>query len=214
MAGFYQQIQDAILSHAGEWWTYLVTGLLCWVDGFFPPLPSESIVIGMAAVSDLHGGPVRLWLLLPIALAGAFAGDNTAYWIGRRFHLDRLFTRSERGRRIGARAHDLLHRKPAEILLSARFIPGYRIIVNMTAGAVRLPYSRFMLIDALSTLMWALFSIGIGLAAGSVFHDRPLLGIIVGIALGIALGWVVERIFAWREARAQAELPTEETAEA
>lgn len=31
-------IQDAIVGHAGEWSTYLVTALLCYVDGFFPPV--------------------------------------------------------------------------------------------------------------------------------------------------------------------------------
>lgn len=200
MSDWYNTIQDVIVSHAGEWWTYLVTGLLCWIDGFFPPLPSESIVIAMAALSETHGGPVRLWLLLIIACAGAFAGDNTAYWIGRRIPLEKIF-RGARGARILVRAHDLIHRKGPEVLLSGRFIPGYRIAINMVAGYVRLPYKRFMVIDAAATILWAAFSVGIGLAAGSLFHDRPLLGIIVGVILGLVIGWIIERIGHWRERR-------------
>ncbi len=203
MVQYYNAIQDAIVGHAGEWWTYLVTALLCYVDGFFPPVPSESLVIAMASLSETHGGPVRLWILLPLAGLGAFAGDNTAYWIGRMIPLQRLF-RGERGQRVLERAHDLIHRKGAEVLLSARFVPGYRIAINMTAGGVRLPWRRFLVIDAVSTALWAAFSVGIGLAAGSLFHDRPLLGIVVGVALGLGLGWIIERVGAWREARANA----------
>ena len=197
---FYEHFQEAIVSHAGEWWTYLITGVLCWLDGFFPPLPSESIVIAMASLSETHGGPVKLWLLALVALGGAWAGDNTAYWIGRHIPLEKIF-RGERGGRILARAHHLIHHKGPEVLMSARFIPGYRIAVNMVAGYVRLPYKRFMVIDALATILWALFSMGIGLAAGSLFHDRPLLGIIIGVALGLLVGWIIERIGAWRERR-------------
>ncbi len=197
---FYDAIQDAIVTHAGEWWTYLVTGLLCWIDGFFPPLPSESIVIAMAALSSTHGGPVQLWLLILLAMAGAWAGDNTAYWIGRKVPLEKLF-RGERGGRILARAHHLIHHKGPEVLLSGRFIPGYRIAINMVAGYVRLPYRRFMVIDFFATCLWAAFSVGIGLVAGSLFHDRPLLGIIVGVALGLLVGWMIERIGSWREGR-------------
>ncbi|MDO5535308.1 MAG: DedA family protein [Propionibacteriaceae bacterium] len=199
MVQFYESIQGTIVEHAGAWWTYLVTGLLCWLDGFFPPLPSESIVIAMAALSETHGGPVKLWLLALVALGGAWAGDNTAYWIGRRIPLEKLF-RGERGGKILARAHHLLHHKGPEVLLSGRFIPGYRIAINMVAGYVRLPYRRFMVIDAIATIVWAAFSVGIGLVAGSLFHDRPLLGIIVGVAVGLLVGWLIERIGAWREA--------------
>ena len=197
---FYDLIQDAIVQHAGEWWTYLATGLLTWLDGFFPPLPSESIVIAMATLSDTHGGPVNLWLLGIVALGGAWAGDNTAYWIGRHMPLDKIF-RGERGARNLARAHHLIHHNGPEVLLSGRFIPGYRIAINMVAGYVRMPYKRFMVIDAFATLLWASFAVSIGLAAGSLFRDRPLLGIIVGVALGLAVGYAIERIGAWREWR-------------
>ncbi|HHU38104.1 MAG TPA: DedA family protein [Propionibacterium sp.] len=196
----YDAIQDWIMSNAGEWWTYLVTAILCWLDGFFPPLPSESIVIAMSTLSSTHGGPVQLWILVPLAMAGAWAGDNTAYWIGRKVPLERLF-RGERGARLLAKAHHLIHHKGPEVLLSGRFIPGYRIAVNMVAGHVRLPYKRFMVIDFVATALWAALGVGIGLAAGSLFRDRPLLGIIVGVALGLLVGWMIERIGKWREWR-------------
>ncbi|MBK8462663.1 MAG: DedA family protein [Nigerium sp.] len=206
MLDWYHTIQDAIVTHAGEWWTYLATGLLCWLDGFFPPLPSESIVIAMASLSGMHGGPVRLWLLILVACGGAFLGDNTAYFIGRRIPLDRIF-RGERGTKTLIRAHHLIHTKGAVMLLSARFIPGYRIAMNMVAGFVGMPHHRFMAIDAVATGLWAAMSVGIGLIAGSLFEGRPLLGILIGVALGLVIGYLIERVHSWREARAAVDDP-------
>ena len=66
----------------------------------------------MAALSETHGGPVKLWLLILIACVGAWLGDNTAYVIGRHIPLEKIF-RGERGGKVLARAHHLIHHAPA-----------------------------------------------------------------------------------------------------
>lgn len=198
---WFDALERLITGHAGAWWTYALTGALCFVDGFFPPVPSESIVIAMAALSSTHGGPVNLWILWPLACCGAFLGDNTAYWIGRVLPLEKIF-RSDQGRARLRRAHELLEQRGAEVLLSARFIPVYRVAINMVAGAVRFPYARFARIDVISTVLWAVFSVGIGLMAGSLFNHHPLLGIVVGVILGFVLGFVIDKLSTWwRERR-------------
>lgn len=186
------QLEQLILQHAGAWWTYLLCAGLCWVDGFFPPLPSESIVITLASLA-LHGGPVSLWLLLPLAIVGAWLGDNTAYWIGRMIPMEKIFT-GEKGQQIIARAGDLVHRKGPQVLLTARFIPVYRVAINMTAGAVRYPVAKFMAIDVVSACVWAGFSVLIGIFAGSVFGGSPLLGIVAGVALGLVIGFMIDKV--------------------
>lgn len=201
---WFDALQQLIVGHAGEWWTYLATALLCYVDGFFPPVPSESIIIAMASLSSTHGGPVSLWLMWPLALVGAFLGDNTAYWIGRLLPVEKLF-RSEKGQHRIQRAKHLLEDRGPEVLLSARFIPVYRVAINMVAGAVEFPWRRFLIIDAISTIVWAAFSVGVGVAAGSIFSDHPLLGIIAGVAVGLLLGTVIDKIgHWWRENHAPA----------
>lgn len=184
-------LEQLILTHAGAWWTYALTTVLCWLDGFFPPLPSESIVIAMASLSA--GGHVKLWILLPLVVVGAFIGDNSAYWIGRMIPLERWFS-GEKGARIVSRAHDLVHRKGPQVLLTARFIPVYRVAINMTAGAVRYPVATFMAIDVVASSLWTVFSIAIGLASGSFFRGHPLLGIVAGIILGLLVGVVIDHV--------------------
>lgn len=196
MSGFADQLSDLVVRHAGEWWTYATTTGLCWLDGFFPPLPSESVVIAMASLS--HTGSVALVLLAVCALVGAWLGDSSAYWIGRRLRLDRLF-RGRRGRATLARAHDLLQRKGAVVLLVARFIPGVRVAMNMTAGTLRYPVRRFMALTAISSVIWTTQAILIGLLAGRLFQDSPLLGIVVGVVLGLLVGVLIERVHSWWE---------------
>ena len=46
-----QAINDFILAAAGQPWVLLLVFACCVIDGFFPPIPSESVVVGLAAVA-------------------------------------------------------------------------------------------------------------------------------------------------------------------
>ena len=196
---WYHWIQDAILEHAGEWWTYLIVSVLTWLDGFFP-VTQRVACIAMSSLSTTHGGPVRLWVLIPLVMAGAYAGDVSAYWIGRSVPRHWV-VRGERGERTFTRAQKVMYAKGPVVLLSARFIPLYRIAMNMTAGGVRYPFRKFLIIDAIATTLWASFSVGIGLAAGSALSHNPLLGIITGVVIGVGFGWLLGKLGSWHLTR-------------
>ena len=46
-----QAINDFILAAAGQPWVLVLVFACCVIDGFFPPIPSESVVVGLAAVA-------------------------------------------------------------------------------------------------------------------------------------------------------------------
>lgn len=73
---------DFLLAAAGQPWIYAVVALGCIIDGFFPPFPSEAIVVGMASLAVADGGST-VWMLLLAAAVGTFLGDNLAYSLGR-----------------------------------------------------------------------------------------------------------------------------------
>lgn len=204
MLEWYHWLQDIILEHTGEWWTYLVVAILTWLDGFFPPLPSESVVIAMSALSNSHERAVNLWILLPLVMLAAYAGDSTAYWIGRAVPR-RWVVRGERSERAFARAQRIMYARGPVVLISARFIPLYRIVMNMTAGGVHYPYRKFLVINGAATVLWASFSIGIGLAAGSALKNYPLLGMALGVGLGVVLGWLIGKLGHWHLTRRESE---------
>ena len=196
---WYHWIQDVILEHAGEWWTYLIVSVLTWLDGFFPPLPSESLVIAMSSLSTTHGGPVRLWILIPLSMAGAYAGDITAYWIGRSVPR-RWVVRGERGERTFTRAQKVMYAKGS----GAAVGPLHSAVPHRDEHDCRgRPVSVPQVPDNRrhATTLWASFSVGIGLAAGSALSHNPLLGIITGVIIGVVFGWLLGKLGSWHLTR-------------
>jgi membrane protein DedA with SNARE-associated domain len=204
----FDTLTHLVLAAAASPLVYLVLFAMCVVDGFFPPVPSETVLVGLAALAASSGRPV-LVAVLAVAAVGAIAGDSVAYWIGRRAGLDRLGrSRRKTVATAFAFASRQLARRPASLILVGRYIPVGRVAVNMTAGATRLPYRRFLALSSLAGLMWSVTSVVIALATASVLHDQPILSaivsIVVAIAIGMAVDLVVGRVARRREAAGEA----------
>ena len=185
-------MSEALLAFSAAPWALLALFTCCFVDGFFPPVPSESFVIVMATLS-VTGGGAPLWAVVLVAAAGAVLGDRTAYAIGRRVPLDRVpFLRRGAGARTVEWARRSLERRGGTVILAGRYVPVGRVAVNMSAGAFAFPLRRFWAFALLAAATWATYSAVLGAAAGSAFHDNPLLAVVVGVAGGVAVGVVVD----------------------
>lgn len=197
-------IGQAALDPSASPWIFLIAFAAAVVDGFFPPMPSETIVVGAAAFGAATGQP-HLVLLAVCAAAGAFLGDNLTYLLGRRIGTERFrWMHRPRPRAAIDWARRSLDRRGTALILIARYIPVGRIAVNLVAGATRFPRRRFVAVSALAAATWAAYSVLIGAVAGVWFEDNPLVGALVGIALAIAIGVVLDRVHARREARRSA----------
>ncbi|WHP17003.1 DedA family protein [Cellulomonas sp. ES6] len=190
-------IEGWIPALADSLWVYPALTLFALVDGFFPPIPSESVVIGLASLSVSHGAPNLALIALAGAL-GAFAGDQIAYTIGSQVDVHRLrIFRSERGRRTLAWAEHALEHRGSSFILAARYIPVGRVAVNMTAGALRYPRRRFVGLTALAAVTWAGYGTAVGVGAGVWLESHPLVavvaGVVVGTLVGVAIDWVLRR---------------------
>lgn len=194
---FLDSLESWILALAASPWVYAAMFGFATIDGFFPPLPSESVVITLAVAAS-HSGTPELWLVLVTAALGAWTGDQIAYQIGRMIGTERVpFLRGPRGRRAVAWAERALARRAASFILAARYVPIGRVAVNMTAGAVGYPRRPFMLIAGIAAVMWAIYSTLIGLVAARWLGHEPLLAIGLGVLLGVALGFVIDKIVMW-----------------
>lgn len=190
------EIESYVVALGASPWLLLAVAVLSCIDGFFPPVPSESIIIAAASLTVTgDGGALFLLALVLCAAVGAYCGDLIAYTIGSRVPVDRLpGFRRPRGRRILERTRTALRRNGTTFVLAGRFIPVGRVAVNLTAGAVGFPRARFRIIAAAASLLWACFSVAMGLAAGYVFNESPLLAMVVGVAVGVIAGFAVDRI--------------------
>ncbi|WP_260405996.1 DedA family protein [Microbacterium sp. G2-8] len=187
---------DSLLALAASPWLFAIVFALAALDGLLPPVPSETVVVGAAALSASTGSPD--WALLGIAAAaGAFTGDNLTYALGRAIGTTRFrWMRTARGRAAIAVAQRGLARGGASSIFIARYIPVGRVAVNLTAGATRYSRSRFLLLSLGAAVTWAAYSVAVGWFAGSLVEEHPLLGVAIGVALAIIIGVVVDRSIA------------------
>ena len=188
------QLETWIIHLGASAWIYPAMYVSATIDGFFPPIPSESVVITLTVLAHAEGVP---WLpgILALAVAGAWTGDQIAYQIGRAVGTERFgFLRSARGRKAVAWARHALDHRGASFIMAARYVPIGRVAVNMTAGAVGYPRARFMLVSAIAAVTWGIYSMLIGLAAASWLGHNTLLAMAVGVVAGILLGILVDQV--------------------
>ena len=188
-------LTEIVLSLVQSPWVYLAIFVVCLVDGFFPPVPSETIVIAAAAAGAATGNWAMLVGAVLAAAAGAFLGDNIAFTIGRTAGLERWrWMRRDSVRRATEWAREGLARRATVLILTARYIPVGRVAVNVTAGAIGLSRQRFLSLSALAGVSWAVYSVAIGLLAGQWLSGNPLLAALLGIAIALTLGVVIDRV--------------------
>nr|WP_231700759.1 DedA family protein [Arthrobacter sp. zg-Y750] len=200
-------INAFILSSAGSPWVYVGLFACCLIDGFFPPVPSESLVVALASLAA-GGAGANIWLVIPAAALGAFLGDNLAYLIGRWIGTERFgWMRRPKMRKSFAWARYELDKRSVSLILVARFIPVGRVVVNLTAGATGFPRRRFVTLTGISGVVWAAYSVAIGAIAGAWFDEHHLLGVVVGVCGALVLGLIVDRLISMVRGKAPAAVP-------
>ncbi|GAA3890645.1 DedA family protein [Leifsonia kafniensis] len=189
-----ESLSEFVLALAASPWVYLIVLLVVIIDGFFPPVPSESIVVALGALAISTNAP-NLILLVLVTAVGAVIGDSIAYLIGRRIGLDRFqWMRRPRISAGVSRARTALDRRAATLLLTARYVPIGRVVVNMTAGATGFPLRRYLPLASLSALGWSLCTVFIGVLAGTWLKHNPVLGAVAAIVIAFALGLLVDAV--------------------
>jgi membrane protein DedA with SNARE-associated domain len=190
--------------------SYLIAVLLPALDVLVPVLPSETAVIALG-VSTAGSTDPRIAVLVALAAAGAFLGDNIAYLLGRRLgpRISRRIFAGQRGERRLSWARRSLARYGAGLIIVCRFIPGGRTAVTVACGLVGYPWRRFMAADAVAAVLWALYAFFIGRLGGRTFEDRPWAGLLAALALTIVISAVIEVI---RRLRARRNLRSSDAA--
>jgi membrane-associated protein len=184
-------------------WAYVIVFVLALLDALIPIVPSETSVITAGVVAA--SGGLSLPLVIAGAAIGAFVGDNAAYLIGHRYG-ERAVRRFLRGARSQARidwAERQLIDRGGQLIAGARFIPGGRTAVGLSAGLLHYPWRRYLLFDAFAALGWALYAALLGYLGGQAFEDAPWKGLLLAIAIAFGVAGSVElyRFLRARQAR-------------
>ena len=177
-------------------WLYVAVFALVVADAFVVVLPSETVVVALGALAFSTGSP-NIWLLLPVAAAGALVGDNACYAIGRRIGIDRFrWMRRPRIHSAFDYAGRALRLRPASLILTARYVPFARIAVNLTAGATGFSYRRYLPLTVVAGASWAVYNSLIGAFFGAWLANYPVLAVIASVLVAVTLGIGIDALVA------------------
>ena len=137
------------------------------------------------------------------AFSGAFLGDAATFLAGRRFS-DRPRIRELTMRPGFNRALELVARYPAAYVILNRYVYGFRLVGGVAAGLSAIPVPLFIVLNAVSSAIWACLFLGIGYIFGAGAeqllggelqkHERLVIGVAIGAAVLLG-GALVARHF-------------------
>jgi membrane-associated protein len=192
---------DLVANASG--WAYAILFVLAFLDALVPIVPSETSVITAGVVAS--AGDLSLPLVILFAASGAFAGDNTSYFVGARYgtRINDRFFQSEKAKGRIAWAQRQVQERGGELIVIARFIPGGRTAVTFSAGYIpTFPWRRFVVYDAVAAAIWATYAAGLGYFGGKTFENHPFLGLLIALGVALSLGLLVEVVRHRRQRRA------------
>jgi membrane protein DedA with SNARE-associated domain len=200
---------------------YLTVAGVVGIESLGVPLPGEVVLVSaalLASRSELAVSP--LWVALA-ALVGAVVGDSIGYGIGHRYGiglLQRLGRRFPRhfGPSHLALAERAFARWGVLTVIIGRFIAILRILAGPLAGALRMPYARFLPANIIGGALWTIgttYAIYfLGIVAETWLKRFSYVGLIVALVVGAAIGLVVKKRVSGMLAAAPGTPPEEEGA--
>jgi len=166
---------------------YAAVGLGTFLEG-------ETILVigGFAA----HRGYLHLSGVVLAAFVGSLAGDQLFFFLGRR-HSQWLMEKRPGLKGKMERIDGLLVRYRIPMILSFRFLYGFRTVTPFAIGASSVPFRTFLLFNAIGAGIWAiavgcggyLFGQALETLLGNIEHYEAL--ILVVIAFSGTLWWAV-----------------------
>ena len=194
---------ELLIEHYG----YLAILIVTFIEG-------ETIVIlaGIAA----HLGLLELPWVIATAIAGSVSGDQTWYYIGRHWG-PRIIARRLSWQEGAKKVYRHLERHQYWLILSFRFYYGLRNVTPFVVGSAQIPRLRFLVLNLVGAIVWAVTFAGAGFYLGKAFEEfiddyhryaLNVLGALVVVGLSIWLATLIRnRRRARRGALAAMQIP-------
>ena len=199
---------DAFIQTLGAW-GYPGLGLAALIEYVFPPFPGDTVVVlGGAWAEREYRSLVLVELVL---MAGSLLGMASTWRLGRSLS-DRIRQAPEGSRLLGLqvgqirRAQTLMRARGGWLLLANRFLPSFRSVLFVAAGASDVPLWRTLALGAVSAVAFNTVLLSVGVVVGDnaeriadflrTFRTASIAAVAFVAVLFLAR-------FLWRRARAQ-----------
>jgi membrane protein DedA with SNARE-associated domain len=181
------------------------------------PLPGEVTLVAASLLAAT--GAFSPWYVAIGAAIGAIVGDSIGYAIGRRGGrplLERLGRRFPKhlGPPHLLRAERTFAKWGVWAVFFGRFVALLRILAGPLAGALKVPYGRFLVANATGGLLWAFGTVfviyEIGERAERYLKEFSWAALLIAVLAGLGTTWYFKHRASRRAAQTEAELAAEE----
>ncbi len=186
---------------------YVGIALILILGGLGLPIPEEVPIIIAAVLS--RNGQMTIIPAFASCMAGVLLGDLVVYLLGF-FYGEKVLklplTRRLLTRQREAQIKGYFHRHGFKILVSGRFVPGFRTAAYLTAGILKLPALKLLVTDLVAATLSTTLMFGLGYLFAYQIHQgihKAQQWVVVGVAVGIG-SWLLYRFY---RARQRAGLP-------
>jgi membrane protein DedA with SNARE-associated domain/membrane-associated phospholipid phosphatase len=177
---------------------YALIVFLVFVESVGVPLPGDTALVTAAALAAR--GTLSLTGVIAAAIVGAISGGTAGYWIGLRtgtsfvLRHGRIF-RVDQSRLD--RAQRFFERYGAATIFFGRFVAILRMLAVILAGVARMPFGRFFLYNALSSVVWSVTLGALGYTFGrnlprlidDIGRASLILALFIALAVSVIWGW-------------------------
>jgi membrane protein DedA with SNARE-associated domain len=206
---------EALLHSIPPLAVYLLVGAVVGVESLGIPLPGEIVLVSAALLSSHHDLAVNPIGVGVAAVIGAVVGDSIGYTIGRRFGMpmfDKLGRKFPKHFGPGhvALAEKLFTRWGVRAVFLGRFIALLRIFAGPLAGALKMPYPRFLAANVSGGICWAGGTTALVYFAGMAAERWLERFSWIALVIAVAAGGIAAFLLRERTSRAIAELEAEQ----
>jgi membrane-associated protein len=180
---------------------FIETGLIIW-----PFLPGDSLLFAAGALAAT--GALNVWIVMPLLIGAAIAGDAVNYSVGR-FAGPKVFSADDYqgvlhrvlNRDHLDKAHAFFEKHGGMAVVSGRFVPIVRTFVPFVAGAASMTASTFVFFNVIGGILWVVVCAGAGYLFGNIPVVKDNFSLVaIGIVFVSLLPMVFEIIKARRAA--------------
>ncbi|TCK25678.1 DedA family protein [Pseudonocardia endophytica] len=181
---------------------YLLTGVVIGLESLGIPLPGEIVLVSAALLSSRHELDVSPTGVAVAASIGAVVGDSIGYAIGRRYGmplfewLGRRFPRHFGPGHVTV-AERLFSRWGVWAVFFGRFVALLRIFAGPLAGALKMPYYKFLAANVTGGIVWAAGTTYavyyLGIIAETWLKRFSWIGLVVAVVGGLVIAWYTRR---------------------
>jgi membrane protein DedA with SNARE-associated domain len=76
----------------------------------------------------------------------------------------------------------------------ARFVPGGRTAVALTAGTTEYRWRTYALADVVGVSIWSAYNVGLGMIGGATFEHETWKGLLLAFGLAAASAGIIEGV--------------------